>query len=147
MSMLNFFYMKEYLTVCLKYPATLLLDVTVHIELVVESVCMYQTQLLMTSVWHTQTLSVSYLYLGSINLFSLLFCSPEDFNDIISRSGAIILSISSPLPNIIMLGDFNFPDINWLNPDYNCSDDSPLISISDWLFLNQFRHLLVNLIY
>ena len=33
-------------------------------------------------------------------------CSPEDFNDIISRSRAIILSITSPLPNIIMLEDF-----------------------------------------
>ena len=64
-------------------------------------------------------------------------CSPEDFNDIISRSRAIILSMSSPLPIIIMLGDFNFPDINWLNPDYNCHDASPLILFSDLLFLNQ----------
>ena len=46
--------------------------------------------------------------------------------------------MSSPLPtNIIMLGDFNFPDINWLNTDYNCPDASPLILFSDWLFLNQ----------
>ena len=36
-----------------------------------------------------------------------------------------------------MLGDFNFPDINWLNPDYNCPDASPLILFSDCLFLNQ----------
>ena len=64
-------------------------------------------------------------------------CSPEDFNDIISRGRAIILSMSSPLPNIIMLGDSNFPDINWLNPEYNCPDASPLILFSDWLFLNQ----------
>ena len=45
--------------------------------------------------------------------------------------------MSSPLPNIIMLWDFNFPDINWSNPDFNCPDASPLISFSDWLFLNQ----------
>ena len=62
-------------------------------------------------------------------------CSPEDFNDIIRRSQAIILYMSSPLPNIIVLGDFNFPDINWLN--YNCHDASPLILFSDLLFLNQ----------
>ena len=62
-------------------------------------------------------------------------CSPEDFNDIISRSRAINLAMSSPLPNIIMLGDFNFPDINWLNRDYNCHDASPLILCSDLLFL------------
>ena len=59
---MKLFYMKEYLTVRFKSPASLLLDVTVHLELVVECVCMYLTQLLMTSVWHTQTLSVSYLY-------------------------------------------------------------------------------------
>ena len=46
--------------------------------------------------------------------------------------------MSSLLPNIIMLGDFNFPDINWLNPDYNCPDASPLILFSDLLFLNRF---------
>ena len=45
--------------------------------------------------------------------------------------------MSSPLPNIIMLGDFYFPDINWLNPDYNCHNASPLILLSDLLFLNQ----------
>ena len=37
-------------------------------------------------------------------------CPAEAFNDIISRSQALILSMPSPLPNIIMLGDFNFPD-------------------------------------
>ena len=52
---------------------SLLLDVTVHLELVVEFVCMYQTQLLMTSLCHTQTLSVSFLYSGSINLLLFLF--------------------------------------------------------------------------
>ena len=63
-----------------------------------------------------------------ILMYCPLTCSPEDFNDIISRSQAIILSMSSLLPNIIMLGDFNFPDINWSNPDSNCPDASPLIS-------------------
>ena len=64
-------------------------------------------------------------------------CSAEDFNDIISRSQTFILSIPSPLSNIIMLGDFNYPDINWTNPDFNCSCAIPLFSLSDWLFLNQ----------
>ena len=103
----------------------LLLDVTVHLELVVESVCMYQTQLLMASVWHTKTLSVSYLYSGSLNLLSLLFlCTVPQLAHpkisiilFISRSEAIILSMSSPLPNTIMHGDFNFPDINWSTPE------------------------------
>ena len=135
--------MKEYLTVRSKSLASLLLDVTVHLELVVESVCMYRTQLLMTFVCHTQTVcELLILRLHKPALIIILMyrppnCLPEDFNDIISRSRAIILSMSSPLPNIIMLGDFNFPDINWLTPDYNCPNASPLILFSDCLFLNQ----------
>ena len=63
-------------------------------------------------------------------------CAPEHINDTISSGRAIILSMSSPLHNIIMLGDFNFLDINWSNSD-NCTDASPLILFSDWLFSNQ----------
>ena len=48
-------------------------------------------------------------------------CPAEAFNDIISRSQALILSMPSPLPNIIMLGDFNFPDIDWTKPDLSCT--------------------------
>ena len=29
------------------------------------------------------------------------------------------------------------PNINWLNPDYNCPDASPLILFFVWLFFNQ----------
>ena len=43
----------------------------------------------------------------------------------------------SPLPNIIMLGDFNFPDIDWTKPDLSCPCAIPLISLSDCLYLNQ----------
>ena len=62
-------------------------------------------------------------------------CPAEAFSDIISRSQALIISISSPLPNVIMLGDFNFPDINWTNPDMSCQYAIPFISLSDCLFL------------
>ena len=48
-------------------------------------------------------------------------CPAEAFNDIISRSQSLILSMPSPLPNIIMLGDFNFPDIDWTKPDLSCT--------------------------
>ena len=64
-------------------------------------------------------------------------CPAEAFNDIISRSQALILSMPSPLPNIIMLGDFNFHDIDWTNPDLSCAYAIPLLSLSDCLFLNQ----------
>ena len=43
----------------------------------------------------------------------------------------------SPMSNIIMLGDFNFPGMDWTNPDLSCTYAIPLISLSDCLFLNQ----------
>ena len=64
-------------------------------------------------------------------------CPAEAFNDIISKSQALILSMPSPLPIIIMLGGFNFPDIDWTNPYLSCTYAIPLISLSDCLFLNQ----------
>ena len=64
-------------------------------------------------------------------------CPAEAMNDNIRRSQALILSMPSPLPNIIMLGNFNFPDIDWTNPDLSCPYAIPLISVSDCLFLNQ----------
>ena len=64
-------------------------------------------------------------------------CTAEAFNDIISRSQALILSMPSPLPIIIMLGDFNFPDIDWTKPDLSCTYAIPLLSLSDCFFLNQ----------
>ena len=129
----------------LKSLVSPLLDVTACLELVVESVHMYKIQQPITYVWHTQILSVSYSYSGSTNQLLLLFsctppplCPAEAFSDNISRSQALILSIPSPLPNvIIMLGDLNFPDINWTNPDMSCQYTISLISLSDSLFLNQ----------
>ena len=64
-------------------------------------------------------------------------CPAEAFCDIISRRPALILSIPSPMSNVIMLRDFNFSDINWTNPDMSSQYAIPLISLSDCLFLNQ----------
>ena len=64
-------------------------------------------------------------------------CSDEAFNYIISRSQALITSMPSHFPNIIMPGDFNFPDIDWINPELSCPYAIPFISLSDCLFLNQ----------
>ena len=64
-------------------------------------------------------------------------CPAEAFSDIISRRPALILSIPSPMSNVIILGDFNFSDINWTNPDMSSQYAIPLISLSDCLFLNQ----------
>ena len=60
-----------------------------------------------------------------------------DFNDITLKIYEYVQSLSSPLPNIIMLGDFNFPGMNWLTPHDSCPTAVPLISLTDSLFVNQ----------
>ena len=47
------------------------------------------------------------------------------------------MSLASPLPNIIMLGDINLPNIDWSCPDINCPIASPLTDLASLLFLNQ----------
>ena len=42
------------------------------------------------------------------------------FIDVISRAEQYIFTIPAPLSNIILLGDFNFPLINWSNPNSHC---------------------------
>ena len=64
-------------------------------------------------------------------------CLDCNFIDVISRTEQYILTISAPLPNIILLGDFNFPLIDWSNPNSQCPMSSPLFHLSDHLFLSQ----------
>ena len=48
----------------------------------------------------------------------------SDFDDIITKTREFILSLPAPLPNIILLFDFNMPEVIWDNPHaYN-----PLLS-------------------
>ena len=90
------FYMKEYfLTVRSKSPASLLLDVTVHLELVVEFEC---TGYVSNSTTYDICLAYSHsvcelliirLHKPAIILLLMYHpttCSHEDFNNIISRS-------------------------------------------------------------
>ena len=60
-----------------------------------------------------------------------------EFSYVISWAEQYILTILAPLPNIVLLGDFNFPLINWSNPYSQCPLSSPLIHISYLLFLSQ----------
>ena len=107
-------------------------------------VCVYVSNSTTYNICLTYSTSVCELLIVRIHnpalIIILMYCPPscpaEAFNDI-SRSQALILSMPSPLPNIIMLGDFNFHDIDWTNPDLSCKYAIPLISLSDCLFLNQ----------
>ena len=47
-------------------------------------------------------------------------CPAIEFNDFIQKAKCYIMSLPSPLPNIIMLGDINLPNIDWSCPDINC---------------------------
>ena len=55
-------------------------------------------------------------------------CLDCDFIDVVSRAEQYILTIPA---NIILLGDFNFPLINWSNPISQCPLSSPLFHLSD----------------
>ena len=69
-------------------------------------------------------------------MFTILDYSSALEYSIIRRYTNIVYYYS-PLPNIIMLGDFNFPDIEWTKPDLSCTYAIPLLSLSDCFFLNQ----------
>ena len=60
------------------------------------------------------------------------------FNDIIQRTEETIRALESPLPEVMMLGDFNFPDVLW---DSTISEQnvhlSSLVKLRDFLYLDQ----------
>ena len=48
----------------------------------------------------------------------------SDFDDSITKTREFILSLPAPLPNIILLGEFNMPEVIWDNPHaYNPSSE------------------------
>ena len=47
------------------------------------------------------------------------------------------MALPSPLPNIIMLGEFNFPNIDWSCSTTSCPMAGPLIDLAGVLFLSQ----------
>ena len=60
------------------------------------------------------------------------------FNDIIQRTEDTIRALESPLPEVMMLGDFNFPGVLW---DSTISEQnvhlSRLVRLRDFLYLDQ----------
>ena len=64
-------------------------------------------------------------------------CPITESNDIILKTKPYIMSLPSPLPNIIMLGDFNFPNIDWSCSTTSCPMAGPLVDPAGLLFLAQ----------
>ena len=51
-------------------------------------------------------------------------CPIKDFEEISLKMHTYVMSLPSPLPNIIFLGDFNLSEINWSSLNPNCHSDS-----------------------
>ena len=64
-------------------------------------------------------------------------CPITEFNDIILKTKSYIMALPSPLPNIIMFGDLNFPNIDWSCSTTSCPMAAPLIDLAGLLFLTQ----------
>ena len=56
-------------------------------------------------------------------------CPITEFNDIVLKTKSYKVYFPSPLPNIIMLGDFNFPNIDWSCSPTSCPKAGPSIDL------------------
>ena len=65
-------------------------------------------------------------------------CTINEFDDVIIKINQFIFSLNSPLPDIMILGDLNFPGVDWSSP--NLSSLKPLVNLCDSMFLSQQVH-------
>ena len=108
-------------------------------------VCLYLRENLIYKIFLKYSNSVCDLLIVKIHspdlIIILVYRPPSspltDFDDIITKTIELILSLPAPLPNIILLGDFNMPEVIWDNPHaYNPSSEL-LIDLATLLLLNQ----------
>ena len=64
-------------------------------------------------------------------------CSVTDFEEILLKIHTYVMLLPSPLPTIIMLGDFNLPDINWSSLNPSCPTAGSLFNLTNLTFLTQ----------
>ena len=64
-------------------------------------------------------------------------CPGKDFEEISLKIHTYVMSLPSPLPNIIFLDDFNLPEINWSSLNPNCPTAGFLLNLTSLTFLNQ----------
>ena len=64
-------------------------------------------------------------------------CSVTDFEEILLKIHTYVMLLPSPLPTIIMLGDFNLPDINWSSLNPRCPTAGSIFNLTNLTFLTQ----------
>ena len=64
--------------------------------------------------------------------------STSAFNDIIKQSENTVRDLDSPLPEIVIMGDFNFPGVLWdIAINSNNVNISGFVGVRDYLYLDQ----------
>ena len=64
-------------------------------------------------------------------------CSATDFEEILLKIHTYVMLLPSPIPTIIMLGDFNLPDINGSSLNPRCPTAGSLFNLTNLTFLTQ----------
>lgn len=64
-------------------------------------------------------------------------CSDIVFTDVMDKLSDCMFSLPCPLPNIIFLGDFNLPNMDWNSSVPNCCFANTLCQFVDSFFLQQ----------
>ena len=64
-------------------------------------------------------------------------CSPAEFIEVLAKMSDCIYNMPSPLPHVIFLGDFNLPNIDWVNARFTNLVTTHLCPIIEDLFIEQ----------
>ncbi len=107
-------------------------------------ICIYLKESICYDVLLSFSNSVCELLIVKLNQPALIIlllyrppsCSSSDFEPIINKMFSCMFELSSPLPNIILLGDFNLPNMDWSNPKH-CFISRALCPFIDSFFLEQ----------
>ena len=114
-------------------------------------VCIYVRNTKSFNVCLTYSNSICDLLIVKLHQPSLIiiltYRPTTEFNDIILKTKTYIMSLPSPLSNIIILGDFNFPNIDCSCSTTRCSMAGPLIDLAGLLFLTHQPSLIIILMY
>ena len=73
-----------------------------------------------------------------VNIYRPPNASCEDFNDILNEVRKCTNKLPAPLSNIIIAGDFNFPNTEWDSITISCNQAAKLKDLTDSLFLRQY---------